>query len=38
VINAYKFLVGKHEGKIIFVRPRRRREDNIIKIDNKGIG
>jgi hypothetical protein len=27
--NAYKILVGKHEGKRPFGRPRRRREDNI---------
>jgi len=27
--NAYKILVGKHEGKRPFGRPRRRWEDNI---------
>jgi hypothetical protein len=32
--NAYKILVGKSEGKRLFLRIRRRWEDNI-KIDSK---
>jgi hypothetical protein len=35
--NAYRVLVGKSEGKILLVRPRFRRQDNI-KMDYKEIG
>jgi hypothetical protein len=37
VSNAYKILIGKPEGKIPLVRPRRRCEDNI-KMDLTEIG
>jgi hypothetical protein len=35
--GVYRFLVGKHEGKITFERPRRIGEDNI-KMDLQEMG
>jgi hypothetical protein len=35
--NAYKVLVGHHEGKITLGRPKCRLEDDI-KVDHKEIG
>jgi hypothetical protein len=37
MINTYKILVGKREGKRLIGRPKRRWEDNI-KTDLKEIG
>ena len=36
-IGVYRVLVGKHAGKRLLDRPRRRREDNI-KMDRQEVG